>query len=142
MATITSKLHRRQRNYLFFFGLLYLVFGVVERYVDSESGSLNMWYIFMGVLMLSVLGYQIYNKRLFSVIKWDSQKLTLKAPEQKAILFKRNAIKSIKLTDQSLIINAGLGTGEMLDLHYFKEADIELFSREFVDRISSQLQAA
>ena len=130
MTTITSKLHKKQRNYLLFFGCLYLIVGSVE-YVLDYSSTLNWWYLIFGVVMLTVLVYQLYNKRLFSVIKWDSKKLILKAPEQKQIVFNRKAIKSIKLTDKSLTINAGLGSGEMLDLNYFKPEDIAFFKRDF-----------
>ena len=130
MTTITSKLHKKQRNYLLFFGCLYLIVGSVEYVLDSGS-DLNWWYLVFGVVMLMVLAYQLYNKRLFSVIKWDSKKLILKAPEQKPIVFDRKAIKSIKLTDKSLTINAGLGSGEMLDLDYFKPEDLAFFKNDF-----------
>ena len=140
MTTITSKLHKKQRNYLLIFGFLYLIVGGIEYALDSGS-VLNWSYLVFGVVMLSVLAYQLYNKRLFSVIKWDSKKLILKAPEQKPIVFDRKAIKSIKLTDKSLTINAGLGSGEMLDLDYFKEEDLAFFNKEFVQENSSRAEA-
>ena len=140
MTTITSKLHKKQRNYLLIFGFLYLIVGGIEYALDSGS-VLNWSYLIFGVVMLSVLAYQLYNKRLFSVIKWDSKKLILKAPEQKPIVFDRKAIKSIKLTDKSLTINAGLGSGEMLDLDYFKEEDLAFFNKEFVQENSSRAEA-
>ncbi|MCC4211154.1 hypothetical protein [Leeuwenhoekiella parthenopeia] len=140
MTTITSKLHKKQRNYLLIFGFLYLIVGGIEYALDSGS-VLNWSYLIFGVVMLTVLAYQLYNKRLFSVIKWDSKKLILKAPEQKPIVFDRKAIKSIKLTDKSLTINAGLGSGEMMDLDYFKEEDLAFFNKEFVQENSSRAEA-
>ena len=122
------------------FGFLYLIVGGIEYALDSGS-VLNWSYLIFGVVMLSVLAYQLYNKRLFSVIKWDSKKLILKAPEQKPIVFDRKAIKSIKLTDKSLTINAGLGSGEMLDLDYFKKEDLAFFNKEFVQENSSRAEA-
>ena len=122
------------------FGFLYLIVGGIEYALDSGS-VLNWSYLVFGVVMLSVLAYQLYNKRLFSVIKWDSKKLILKAPEQKPIVFDRKAIKSIKLTDKSLTINAGLGSGEMLDLDYFKKEDLAFFNKEFVQENSSRAEA-
>ncbi|WP_143469353.1 hypothetical protein [Leeuwenhoekiella nanhaiensis] len=131
MNTITSKLHKKQRNYLLIFGCLYLILGSIEYVFDSGS-VLNWSYLVFGIVMLIVLGYQLYNKRLFSVIKWNSKKLILKAPEQKPIVFDKKAIKSIKLTDKSLTINAGLGSGEMFDLDYFKEKDLKFFKEDFL----------
>lgn len=140
MKTITSKLHTRQRNYLLIFGLLYLGSGIVIHFTEGYSLS-NWWHIILGIGMLALLGYRLYTKGLFSVIKWNEEKLVLKAPEQKHIVFKRNQIKSLKLTDKSLTINAGLGSGEMFDLNYFKAEDIAFFNKDFIKEEATQPEA-
>ncbi|RXG16097.1 hypothetical protein DSM03_103283 [Leeuwenhoekiella aestuarii] len=140
MKKITSKLHKKQRNYLLVFGVLYVVIGLIPQFTEDNS-ILNWWYLVVGISMLGMLGYQLYSNSLFSVIKWDDQNLMLKAPEQKPIVFNRNAIKSIKLTDKSLTINAGMGNGEMLDLNYFKAEDLRYFKNDFVQQELTQGEA-
>ena len=140
MKTITSKLHKKQRNAMLIYGSFYLIFGLAQLFF--ESGDFFNWgYAIIGVLMLGFLGYQLYNKSLFSVITWDDQKLTLKVPEQKPIVFNRNAIKSIKLTDKSLTVNAGMGNGEMLDLNYFKTEDLAYFKNDFIQQEVTEPEA-
>ena len=106
-----------------------------QKFQEAKAGGAKI-----GIIMLTFVGYQIYTNSLFSVIKWDNHKLTLKAPEQKQIVFTRNAIKSIKLTDKSLTINAGMGNGEMLDLNYFKPEDLEFFKSDFVQQETTQAE--
>ncbi|RXG29028.1 hypothetical protein [Leeuwenhoekiella marinoflava] len=139
MKAITSKLHKKQRNSMLISGSVYLVFGLIQKYFETDN-TVGWGYVVIGIIMLTFVGYQIYTNSLFSVIKWDNHKLTLKAPEQKQIVFTRNAIKSIKLTDKSLTINAGMGNGEMLDLNYFKPEDLEFFKSDFVQQETTQAE--
>ncbi|MEH6658282.1 hypothetical protein [Leeuwenhoekiella marinoflava] len=139
MKAITSKLHKKQRNSMLMSGSVYLVFGLIQKYFETDN-TVGWGYVVIGIIMLTFVGYQIYTNSLFSVIKWDNHKLTLKAPEQKQIVFTRNAIKSIKLTDKSLTINAGMGNGEMLDLNYFKPEDLEFFKSDFVQQETTQAE--
>ncbi|MFD2827427.1 hypothetical protein ACFSYG_13170 [Leeuwenhoekiella polynyae] len=140
MKKITSKLHKKQRNSMLIYGCLYLVFGLIQKYFETDN-TLGWGYVVIGIGMLTFVGYQLYTNSLFSVIKWDYQKLTLKAPEQKPIVFNRTAIKSIKLTEKSLTINAGMGNGEMLDLDYFKAEDLAYFKNDFIEQKVTQGEA-
>ena len=140
MKAITSKIHKKQRNVLIVYGLFYLIMGIIPQF--NEESSLVSWsYIFVGVVMLGTIGYQAYKVNYFSIIKWNDNILAFKSPESKFVQFKRSAIKSVKLTDKSLTINAGLGDGEMLDLDYFKTEDLEYFKKDFVEGALTETEA-
>ena len=140
MKAITSKIHKKQRNASIVYGLFYLIMGIIPQF--NEESSLVSWsYIFVGVVMLGTIGYQAYKGNYFSIIKWNDNILAFKSPESKFVQFKRSAIKSVKLTDKSLTINAGLGDGEMLDLDYFKTEDLEYFKKDFVEGALTETEA-
>jgi len=83
--------------------------------------------------MLAVLSYQLYSRALFSEIGWDEEVLFIRRISEKPVFFKRKDIKTTKLTDKSLTINAGMGDGQLIDLDYFKKKDLAFFKQDFVE---------
>ena len=141
MNKITSQIHKKQRNALLIYGIIYFAVGIIPQFTGESSSLLSWSYVAIGLIMVTTIGYRAYQGTYVSVIKWNSHILAFKSPESKFIQFKRNAIKSVKLTDKSLTINAGLGDGEMIDLDYFKTKDLEFFRKNFVEEEVIQPQA-
>ncbi|MAW94844.1 MULTISPECIES: hypothetical protein [unclassified Leeuwenhoekiella] len=132
MKRITSRLHKKQRNAILFFGLSYVTVGGID-FLINGSATLRWFYILTGLFMLAVLSYQLYSRALFSEIGWDEEVLFIRRISEKPVFFKRKDIKTIKLTDKSLTINAGMGDGELIDLDYFKKKDLAFFKQDFVE---------
>lgn len=127
MPTITSRLHDKQRNSLLSLGGVYLVMGIVHVfYKGTLDSAVGYIYFIIGICFLVILAYQIKKKKLFSSITWDENYIHLKGAGTQKISFALSEIKTLKITDKSLTINAGMGNGEMIDLDYFKKKDIEL----------------
>lgn len=134
MVTITSKMHRKVRNSLFMMGGLYFFLGIVSIVFDGSPSWSSWLYVILGLTMLGLVLYKMKKGKFYSHISWDDQELILHYIEGKPLHFALSDIKTIRITDKSLTINAGMGNGEMIDLTEFEEKDKTLLKQTFEEK--------
>lgn len=132
MTTIYSKVIKRKFYSMMVLGAIYLILGVLPWLAEDGSYPISSFaYIPLGIIGVSYNFYLLKTNKLRNTISWNDDEITLKGIHSKPIIYKIDNIKTLSITDSNIIINSGLGDGEMLEIIDFKESDIQLLKSTF-----------
>ncbi|MAZ28589.1 MAG: hypothetical protein CL868_16130 [Cytophagaceae bacterium] len=143
MKKIYSRVNMRRFWAMMVFGFLYFIIGVLSWIFEESSGFLlNTFYIPFGLFYMGYYYYLFKNNKLRSMIAWDGEKIMLQTMNHKPITFTHAKIKTLTITSNNLIVNAGRGDGEIIEIKDFTKSDIQLLHTTFEDFTTQNLAIA
>ena len=60
MNKITSQIHKKQRNALLIYGIIYFAAGIIPQFTGESSSLLSWSYVAIGLIMVTTIGYRAY----------------------------------------------------------------------------------
>ena len=127
MPQISKKVSFFRRNYFYFMGGIWLLFGI-SMWIAKVYDVMTYGYSIIG-LAYALIGY--FKKDLpLEFIRWDDEKVEISEWQQSTRSYKWASIDGINVSATNLTLKSGPAGGTMVELKGYTEADIEKLKNE------------